>query len=91
METRWLVLCVDGRHSTIGRDRDPEDDDIGRSETALNAQGLAGWLVLMKGGYYDAKRRPELMMIRPLGEPGQSWETALAAFEANRQRAVRAS
>lgn len=89
--TRWLVLGSDGRHVTIGRHRDPSDDDIAQSEAALKAQGLAGWLVLMKGGYYDIKQKPELMMIRPLGELGSDWEHAVAAFEVIRQKAVHSS
>jgi hypothetical protein len=88
-ETRWLVLCPDGRHSTIGRHRDPDEEDIARSEAALKAQGLGGWLVLMKGRYYDGRRKPSLMMVRQLGEPTQAWEGAAAAFEAIRQTAVR--
>jgi hypothetical protein len=88
-ETRWLVLCVDGRHSTVGRHTDPSEEEIVRFESTLQAQGLSGWLVLMNGRYYDARRRPSLMMVRPLGEPGQVWEEAVAAFEAIRRTAVR--
>lgn len=90
-ETRWLVLGSDGRHVTIGRHRDPSDDDIAQLEAALKAQGLAGWLVLMKGGYHDIKQKPELMMIHPLGEPRSDWGHAVAAFEAIRQKAVHSS
>lgn len=90
-ETRWLVLSTDGRHSTIGRHRDPDEEDIARSETALKALGLGGWLVLMKGRYYDGRRKPSLMMVRQLGEPTRAWEEATAAFEAIRQAAVRPS
>lgn len=90
-ETRWLVLCSDGRHSTLGRHRDPDEEDIGRAEAALKAQGLGGWLALMKGRYYDGQRKPGLMMVRPLGEPAGTWEQAAAAFEALRRAAVRPS
>lgn len=91
VETRWLVLCGDGRHTTLGRHRDPDAAEIDCSESQLKAQGLSGWLVLMKGGYYDTKRRPELLMIRPLGHPEETWSSAAAAFEANRQKALRPS
>ncbi len=87
-ETRWLVLASDGRHVTLGRHRDPEPEEIERAEAGLAANGLGGWLVLMKGAYYDRKT-PELMMVRPLGVPQASWESALAGFLANWKVAVR--
>jgi hypothetical protein len=87
-ETRWIVLCTDGRHTTLGRHRDPEEDDITRAGTALAAAGLAGWLVVMKGDYYT-RAQPELLMVRALaGEPAK-WENAVRAFEAIRQGAIR--
>lgn len=87
-ETRWLVLSTDGRHVTLGRHRDPEPDEILQAENALKGQNMSGWLVLMKGGYYT-QREPQLMMVRPLGEPGEAWTSAVAGFmalwrEANR-------
>jgi hypothetical protein len=87
-ETRWIVLCTDGRHTTLGRHRDPDEDDIARAGAALAAAGLAGWLAVMKGGYYMGAR-PELLMVRPLvGDPA-GWEGAASAFEAIRQEAIR--
>lgn len=88
-ETRWLVLASDGRHVTLGRHRDPEPEEIARAEAGLTANGLAGWLVLMKGGYYDSRNTPELMMVRTLGVPQASWETAVAGFVAHWKIAVR--
>ena len=87
--TRWLVLVTDGRHVTLGRHRDPDPEEIANSEKALAEQGLAGWLVLMKGAYYDSRKRPELMMVRPLGEPQGSWEASVASFETHWKLAVR--
>jgi hypothetical protein len=86
-ETRWIVLCTDGRHTTLGRHRDPDEGDITRAGTALAAAGLAGWLAVMKGGYYT-RAQPELLMVRALtGEPA-GWEDAARAFEAIRQEAI---
>jgi hypothetical protein len=87
-ETRWIVLCSDGRHTTIGRDRDPDEDDISRASAALVAAGLSGWLAVMKGGYY-VRARPELLMVRPLAGDPADWEGAARAFEATRQGAIK--
>ena len=68
LEVRWIILGTDGRHVTLGRHTDPLPEDIAQAEASLNAQGLAGWLVVMKGGYY-LPQEPFLMMIRPLCQP----------------------
>ena len=87
-EAHSLLLGTGGRHFTIDGHRDPEEDEIRRSEATPKARGLSGWLVLMKGGYFDTKRKPELMMIHPFGEPAEDWKDAVAAFETIRQKAV---
>ncbi len=87
-ETRWIVLSTDGRHTTLGRHRDPDEDDITRAGAALAAAGLAGWLVVMKGGYYRSPR-PELLMVKPLAGEPVDWEDATQAFEVIRQQAIR--
>jgi hypothetical protein len=51
--------------------------------------GLAGWLVLMKGADLDSRKTPKLMMVRQLGVPQESWETAVAGFLTNWRVAVR--
>jgi hypothetical protein len=89
IETRWLVLAGEGRHVTLGRHRDPEPEEIARAEAGLAANGLAGWLVPMKGAYYDSRKTPELMMVRQLGLPQESWETAVAGLLTNWRVAVR--
>jgi hypothetical protein len=82
-ETRWIVLCSDGRHTTIGRHRDPEDSDISQAAATLAAAGLSGWLAVMKGGYY-AHARPELLMVRHLAGEAANWDEAVSAFERHR-------
>jgi hypothetical protein len=89
-ETRWIVLCSDGRHTTIGRHRDPDEDELTRAGTALAAAGLSGWLVVMKGGYYTSAR-PELLMVRPLAGDPVNWNEASSAFETHRQTAIQSS
>ncbi len=89
-ETRWIVLCSDGRHTTIGRDRDPDEGDLTRAGASLAAAGLSGWLVVMKGGYYTSTR-PKLLMVRPLAGDPVNWDEASSAFEAHRQTAIQST
>lgn len=84
LETRWIVLGADGRHVTMGRHTDPSPDEVSEAERSLAAQGLSGWLAVMKGGYY-VRRKPSLMMVRPLANPSRPFEDAAAAFEAKRK------
>ena len=87
-EMIWIVLATDGRHSMLGRHTDPTQEEIERVETSLKATGLGGWLAVMRGVYYS--RKPvELLMVRPLGEPGEAWEVATKAFDAARKLAIR--
>jgi hypothetical protein len=90
VETRWIILCSNGQHSTIGRHRDPEESDIEKAREGLAAAGLSGWLAILKGGYYT-RARGELLMVRPLGDDPGSWEQAVAAFQAIRQESSRAA
>jgi hypothetical protein len=89
-ETIWIVLATDGRHSMLGRHTDPTREEIESVEVALKETGLAGWLAVMRGVYYS--RKPvELLMVRPLGEPGETWEVAAKAFDTARKLALRSS
>jgi hypothetical protein len=65
---RWIVLGEDGRFVTLGRAADPDDAEIRRSEEALRAQGLAGWLAVMSGSPYS-RTVPSILMVRPLAGP----------------------
>ena len=84
LETRWVILGTDGRHVTLGRHSDPSPEEVAAAEAGLAAQGLAGWLAVMKGGYYT-KREPSLMMVRSLGDPQRSFTEAVVAFHAARK------
>ena len=86
LEARWIILGTDGRHVTVGRHSDPSPEEIDQAEAALAASGQAGWLVLMKGGYYQQRLKPSLMMVRPLCDPQPPWSEAVAVFEKLRQR-----
>ena len=85
-ERRWIVLCTDGRHVTLGRHTDPTEDEIVAAERSLSAAGLAGWLAVMAGDYYARKVQPSIMPVRPLAEPVCAFEDARMAFEMTRSR-----
>jgi len=72
--------CEDGRFVTLGRASDPTDDEISRAGEALRVARTAGWLAVMRGNPYR-KRAPEVMRVRPLGEPAGTFEAAVAAFQ----------
>ncbi|WP_037301913.1 hypothetical protein [Rubritepida flocculans] len=55
-----------------------------RAERGLAAQGMAGWLAAMKGGYH-VRRKPSLTMVRPLANPARPFEEAAGEFEAKRK------
>ncbi len=84
LDTRWIILGTDGRHITLGQHTDPTKEELAAVEARLAAQGLAGWLVLMKGGYY-VHRKPSLMMVRELAKPARTFEEAAAEFEGKRK------
>jgi hypothetical protein len=82
-ERRWIVLGEDGRHVTLGRHSDPSPDEIAQAEAGLAAQGLAGWLAVMEGAYYQLGK-PSLMMVRPLCDPRRPFAEAVDAFQTAR-------
>jgi hypothetical protein len=86
-ERRWIILGEDGRHITVGRHSDPSSEELAQAEAGLVAQGLAGWLAIMKGGYYQ-RRKPALMMVRPLCSPQRPFAEAVEAFEVVRRAAL---
>ena len=90
LETRWIILGADGRHVTLGRHTDPAPEEVSQAEAALTANGLAGWLAVMKGAYYQ-RRQPSLLMVRPLGDPSCSFGEAASEFETARKAAVAAA
>jgi hypothetical protein len=87
LEVRWIILSTDGRHVTVGRHTDPSPEEVTRAEASLIAQGLTGWLVLLKGDYY-ARQQPTLIRIRNLGTPSCLWEDAVVLFQKSRDRTV---
>ena len=74
-----MVLCEDGRASTLGRARDPEEADILRAEEALRGKGLAGWLAIQSYSAHAATP-PIFLEVRTLGRPAGTFADAVKAF-----------
>ena len=88
-ERRWIVLCTDGRHMSLGRHTDPTEEEIVAAERSLSLAGLAGWLAVMTGDYYARKVRLSIMLVRPLAGPVSVFEDATAAFEKRRSSTLK--
>lgn len=82
-ERRWIVLHEDGRHFAVGRHSDPSPQEIAQAEAGLKGHGLAGWLAVMEGAYYQLGK-PSLMMVRPLCDPRRPFAEAVDAFQTAR-------
>ena len=88
-ERRWIILAQDGRHVTMGRAAPPSEAEVEAASAALAAQGLAGWLATLDGNYWS-RRSVVLAPVQMLGDGTTlDWSTAITAFEAARQRALR--
>jgi len=88
-ERRWIILAQDGRHVTMGRAAPPSEAEVEAAAAALTAQGLAGWLATLDGNYWS-RRRIALTPVQMLGDGATlDWPTAITAFQAARQRALR--
>jgi hypothetical protein len=77
-ERRWVVIAPDGRYFTLGRHRDPSEQEILDAENALRAQGLNGWLAIMEGNPWVG-RAPGLLEVRALANPTTPFAEAAAA------------
>ena len=88
-ERRWIILAMDGRHSTLGRHAPPDEEEVAKAASALAAVGLAGWYVIMDGDYWSRRSPVVLTAVRPLaGATDADWSAAVTAFEAMRMAAT---
>jgi len=78
-DPRWVLLAETGEYSTLGRHREPEEEDILAAETALARVGRSGWIAVMSHSAYE-RTAPELVMVRPLRDPRTPFEDAVEAF-----------
>ena len=86
-ERRWLIVVETGQHVTIGRHTDPTDDEIAQVASQLDSAGLAGWLVVSEGGYYQ--RTPvTLMMVRQITSKPGDWPAAERLWHQRRERST---
>lgn len=79
-ERRWIIIAASGQYVTMGRHSDPTLEELQEAEEALRAQGKSGWLAVMDGNPYVGPL-PTLMMVRPLADPAEPWEEAVAAYQ----------
>lgn len=73
-----MLLSEDGRHVWLGRGSDPSPDELDEAGSAMDRQGLAGWLAVHRGDYWSPVHEPELMVVRRLtqreGDQGRASE-----------------
>jgi|SRR5580692_9785800 hypothetical protein len=86
-EKRWIILTPDGGHVSIGRHTDPSGDEIEAASRKLRQARAGGWLAVMDGTYYG-RRKVTVLMVREIAPASGIWETAVAAFERTRQKAI---
>ena len=84
-ERRWIVLCEDGRHTTLGRHTDPSEEQLTLAGEGLRANGLGGWLAITEGQYHS-RGNLAVMLVRELAPTSTTWEAAVDAFHMLRQR-----
>lgn len=96
-ETRFIMLVLDGRHSTVSRYY-PCDGQIPMMEKALRQQGLVGYLCRLEGRYHSTGATIRVVGLRPLAgaeapstdpdaiDPYSPWVRACTAFQAERAR-----
>ena len=90
-ERRWVVVAIDGRYVTLGRDSDPSEKEIAAAERTLRSQKLSGWLAIMEGSPW-AGGAPRLLEVRPLACPvtpfAEAAEACIASILARRTEAT---
>lgn len=78
-DPRWVLLTESGEYSTLGRHREPSEEDIAAAESALSRAGRSGWLAVMSHSAYS-RAVPELIMVRSLCDPQTAFADAVQAF-----------
>lgn len=88
IDRRYLVVAQDGRHTTLGRATEPDEEALDTAAEGLDSLGLAGWYVLSEGRYYVPEDVISLLPIRRLTSTDGRWDVAVAAFHARRAEAL---
>jgi hypothetical protein len=79
-DPRWILLAESGEYSTLGRHREPAQEDITAAEAALASAGRSGWLAIMSHSIH-ATTFPEFVMVRALREPTIPFADAVKALQ----------
>ena len=87
LERRYLLVSADGRHTTLGRDVEPDQEALDTAAEGLDSLGMAGWLVLSEGRYYSGET-VTLLPIRCLTATSGDWEATAAEFHRRRTAAT---
>ena len=87
LERRYLLVSEDGRHTTLGRDVEPDQEALDTAAEGLDGLGMAGWLVLSEGRYYSQESMA-LLPINCLTTRSGDWEAAAAEFHRRRAAAT---
>lgn len=85
-EKRWLALASDGRHSWLGRQSDPSEEEVDQVSHSLVQANLGAWLCIGEGVYWSSGPYT-LLEVRRLA-PGSDFETARNEFLRRRQEAL---
>ena len=88
IERRYLLIAEDGRHTTLGRATEPDQEALDTAAEGLDSLGLAGWYVLTEGRYYSPEDAITLLPIRRLTSAEGDWDAAAAAFQRLRAGAL---
>ena len=88
IDHRHLVVAADGRHTTLGRYTEPDDEELHTAAEGLDRLGMAGWYVLSEGRYYMPDDTVSLRPIRRLTSKDGDWKAAAAAFQRRRAEAL---
>ena len=84
VERRYLVVAADGRHTTLGRHAEPNEEELDTAAEGLDCLGLAGWSVLSEGRYYASEDTVSLLPIRRLTSADGDWASAVTGFQKRR-------
>ena len=78
-DPRWVLLTETGEYSTLGRHRDPSEEDIAAAEVALARVGRSGWIAVMSHSMHT-RAKQEFVMVRPLRDPKTPFDEAVHAL-----------
>jgi hypothetical protein len=82
-DRRWVVITPEGQVATVGRASDPSENELAALEQALLSRCKGGWLAIQSHSLYQASF-PEFVEVRRLGEPAETFESAVQALRSSR-------